>query len=278
MKQHPPSPKSVVGYVRVSSQEQAQTGVSLDAQEASIRRYCELRELPLAEIVRDEGVSAGIPLGKRPGGERLLRMLKDGTAGGVVAIKLDRLFRDAIDCLSVTAAWDKRGHALHLVDLQIDTRTALGRLFLTMLAAVAEMERNLIGERTSAALQHLKNEGVVLGGDRLGWERAGDRGQDGRLPLVPLEEEQATVRRIVELHEQAFSLRQIAAQLTKEGRPTKNEGSRWHASTVRSVLLRVERVAHRDTSMLRAAAPRGGSICGSRGSKIPACHEACTTP
>jgi DNA invertase Pin-like site-specific DNA recombinase len=226
-----------VAYARVSTTEQAAEGVSLDAQEAALRAYCTRQGLDLVRVVVDAGVSASQPLAKRPGGREVLDMVVRREVGAVVAVKLDRLFRDALDCLSVTREWDRRGVALHLIDINVDTSTAMGRLFLTLMAAVAEMERNLIGERTAAALAHVKAQGVQLGAEALGWRRTDAPDAEGRLGIVSVVSESETVDRIVELRRERHTLRAIAERLVAEGRPTKKGGG-WHPSTVRAVLRR----------------------------------------
>jgi len=128
-----------VAYVRVSSEEQVRGGVSLDAQEDRIRSYCAMTGLLLVSVIREEGVSGGKLLRDRPGGGELIQSLRRHRH--VVALKLDRLFRDAVDALNQTREWDKKGISCHLVDmggLAIDTSSAMGRLFLTMLAGMAE--------------------------------------------------------------------------------------------------------------------------------------------
>lgn len=231
----------VIGYVRVSTEEQATSGVSLDAQEAAIRAYCAMRGLELVDMIVDAGVSAGKPLASRDGGRRVLKRVRDGGIVAVVSYKLDRVFRDCADCLAVVREWDERKVALHLVDLggqTIDTGTAMGRFFLTVMAGAAELERNLIGERTKAALAHLKRQkGVQLGPPALGWTRTDQRNRDGRLIVAELAEEVATVNRIIELRAQRLSLRAIATALTHEGRATKRGGA-WRAVTVLAVLRR----------------------------------------
>lgn len=229
-------------YCRVSTREQATEGVSLDAQENSLRAYCALRRLDVAAVVVDGGVSAGKPLATRGGGRRVLDLVESGEVGSVVAYKLDRLFRDACDCLAVTAQWDRQEVALHLVDLggqSIDTSTAMGRFMLTVLAGAAEMERNQIRERTSAALQHLKTTGVQLGGEALGWTRTDDTDDDGRLVVRRVAGECDTVARILELRADGATLQAIADTLTAEARPTKRGGS-WYPATVRNVLQRAQ--------------------------------------
>ncbi|OJY17176.1 MAG: hypothetical protein BGO98_13615 [Myxococcales bacterium 68-20] len=231
----------VIGYTRVSTEEQAASGVSLDAQEAALRAYCAMRGLDLVEMIVDAGVSAGKPLASREGGRRVIDHVRTGSIVAVVAYKLDRVFRDCADCLAVVRDWDERDVALHLVDLggqTIDTGTAMGRFFLTVMAGAAELERNLIGERTKAALAHIKRDrSVKLGAPALGWTRTDERDADGRLVAREVDGEVATVNRIVELRAQGLSLRTIAATLTKEGRMTKRGGA-WRPVTVDRVLRR----------------------------------------
>lgn len=219
-----------VGYVRVSLEEQARRGLSLPDQEAKIRGYAQLFGLVLHEVIHDAGVSATKPLRSRPGGRQLLDLLE---AGGteVIAIKLDRLFRNAADCLSTVETWDRTGKHLHLVDFggqAINTASAAGRLFITMLAGFAAFERDLIAERTASALAFRKSAGQAYSRDPYGFKRDGSR-------LVQVQSEQDTLRRIKTLRANGTSLREIARQLNEEGiRPKR--GRAWYASSIRSIL------------------------------------------
>jgi DNA invertase Pin-like site-specific DNA recombinase len=152
----------------------------------------------------------------------------------VVAYKLDRLFRDCADCLAVTATWDRRDVSLHLVDLggqAIDTATAMGRFFLTVMAGAAEMERNLIRERTTAALAHKAARGERVGQVPFGYEVA----PCGVL-LAPLEAEQAVIRVIQDARAVGLSYRAIADSLNADKVPAR--GTRWHPTTVSRILKR----------------------------------------
>lgn len=205
----------VAVYVRVSTEEQARGGVSLEAQEATARAYLAMRGLELAELVVDAGVSAGAPLATRPGGARVLELVRSGAVAGVVACKLDRLFRDCGDCLAVTAAWDKAGAALHLVDMggqTVDTSTAMGRFFLTVMAGAAELERGMVRERTVAAMAHVKAQGRRVGGVPYGFRLAAD----GRTLEVD-EGEAAVVAAVRELLAAGLSLRKVSAELEARG-------------------------------------------------------------
>ncbi len=119
--------RKIAGYVRVSTEEQSREGISLDAQRARIEAYCAMRGLELVELVDDPGVSASKPLRARAGGQRLLDLLRRRRITGIVAFKLDRLFRNCADCLGNVEVWDRAGVGLHLLDLggsAIDTSSA----------------------------------------------------------------------------------------------------------------------------------------------------------
>lgn len=215
-------------YVRVSTDDQARNGVSLNAQEERLRAYCTAVGLEIVTLLREEGVSAAKPLAKRPQGTELLRLTASWQVRHVVAFKLDRLFRDAVDALDRSREWDKQGVALHLLDMggqAIDTSSAMGRMFLTMAAGFAELERNAISERTRSALAHKRDHLQVYGNTPFGFRRAGDR-------LIPHEGELATVCRIYGLHGEGLSTRQIAEELGAAGVRTKTGRKVWTKQSV----------------------------------------------
>jgi DNA invertase Pin-like site-specific DNA recombinase len=220
-----------IGYCRVSTEEQAREGVSLGAQEARLRSYCTAAGLTPVEVIRDEGVSASKPLSSRPGGAALLRAVARRQASHVVVVTLDRAFRNTIDCLTTVQAWDKANVALHLVDhggQAINTKTAVGRMFLTMLAGFAEMERRLTSERITAALRHKKAQRQAYGPTPYGFDRQGDR-------LLPNPTEQAVIRQMYRWRRAGRSLGWIADTLTQRRIPAKRRGQ-WNAYGVRHIL------------------------------------------
>ena len=221
-----------IGYVRVSTREQAESGLSIEAQIRRIIQYCEFKELKLKEIIRDENVSAGIPLSEREGGKKLLALTQQKPYT-VVAIKLDRLFRDAHDCLGVTKDWKAQGNSLQLMDLGVDTSTAMGRAFLTNAATYAELEKNLISERTKEALTQVKIQGGVLGASKYGYKRSEEVDEFGRRKVVVNPEELKVVYECQALREAGYSYQQIADKFNYEEKPTKR-GGKWFASTVRN--------------------------------------------
>ena len=203
----PAGPARVIGYVRVSTEGQADRGSSLEAQEAKLRRQAELLEVELVAIEVDAGASASTL--KRPGLQRALARLDAFEAEGLLVTKLDRLTRSVRDLGDLIDTYFKDGqHALMSASEQIDTRSAAGRMMLNVLTSIAQWEREAIGERTSAVMQHLKECGKFTGGwPPYGW--AVD--EDGA--LVASVEEQAVITRVRGLHAAGRSLRTIADEV-----------------------------------------------------------------
>ncbi len=224
----------VVGYVRVSTEGQADGGVSLPAQVARLSAYAAAMDLELVEIVSDPGVSARTL--KRPGLARALGMLDAGRAEALLVTKLDRLTRSVRDLGDLVERYFASRFSLLSVSDSIDTRTAAGRLVLNVLMSVAQWEREAGVERTREALAQVRTE-VPLGGEALGWRRVASEDPDDRCIVVPVEAELDIVQRIRALRGQRFSMRQIAATLHDEGYPTKRGGT-WAGETVRKVLAR----------------------------------------
>lgn len=226
----------VVGYVRVSTEGQADSGISLEAQKAKLEAYALAMDLELIVIEEDAGVSAKTVEG-RPGLLRALARLDSGEATGLLVVKLDRLTRSVRDLGDLVERYFAAKHSLMSVSDSIDTRTAAGRLVLNVLASVAQWEREATAERTRESLAHLKATGVLVGGVPLGRKRTAEIDRDGRRVVVEDATELAAVHRAVELRAAGSSLRAIAATLRTEGYPTKRNGT-WQATTVGRILGR----------------------------------------
>lgn len=220
-----PARTRVVGYIRVSTEHQADEGVSLDAQRARLDAFALATDLVLVGVEVDAGISAKTL--DRPGVQRALARLEDGEADGVLVAKLDRLTRSVRDLGDLVEKYFTSRFSLLSVSDAIDTRSASGRLVLNVLCSVAQWEREATAERTREALAHLKKQGVKLGAPSLGG------GSQGEI---------AAVERIGALHAEGRTLRAIAATLTAEGHQTKRGGA-WGAETVRKVLARGATVA-----------------------------------
>ncbi len=229
---------NAIGYVRVSTEEQAKEGVSLEHQEAKIRAYCALYDLKLVEIIVDKGFSAKSIKG-RPGMELLLKIAKSGEIGAVVVYKLDRLFRERIEALTTEDELRKCGVAIKSFTEHIDTSTAIGRHIFTFMSSQAAFEREQGCERTRDALQHMKDNKQVYNHPPYGWDVIG-RIVDGdkvinKGELVENEAEQAVIETMQAMKADGMNLSQIAEQLNMEGVPAK-KGGEWSAQTVKNVL------------------------------------------
>lgn len=219
-------------YIRVSTDEQASEGISIEAQQAKLLAYCQQRGLQVAEMIVDAGVSGGKYLSQRPGGQKLIEILKARKASHVVAIKLDRLFRNAADGLWTIETWDNDGISTHLIDINgmgLDTSSPMGRMMLTMMAGFAQLERSMIRDRTKVALNHKKATGKKYCQSVYGY----DFDDDGN--AVNNADEQATITLIFALRKAGKSLRAIATHLTEIGATTKRGGG-WAAATVKRIL------------------------------------------
>lgn len=221
---------NAIGYVRVSTEEQAREGVSLDAQEAKVRAWAALNDCPAPAMFRDEGLS-GKRADNRPGLQAALDAARDGAA--LVVYSLSRLSRSTRDTLALADRLTKQGGQLVSLTERIDTTTAAGRMVLTVLAAMYQLEREQIGERTRDALRHMRAQGRKTGGDvPYGFRLAAG----GR--LVEDAAEQKALRHMRELRAKGYTLRDIAAELEREGYRTRRGLVHWQARSVQRILER----------------------------------------
>jgi len=205
---------SAYGYIRVSGDRQVESGLGLEAQAKAIKDYCHSHGLTLARVFRDEAVSASRhPLSQRPQGAKLI-----GTAGPgdhVVIAKLDRAFRSLRDFATELDRWQRRGVVLHLLDLNIDSSTPVGKLIASVMAAVAEWEARRIGERIKAAYEVMRTRGLAPSG-RASLGHALVRRRKGAPRLVADIAERKIMRRIVKMRRSGLFWREIAERLAQE--------------------------------------------------------------
>lgn len=203
-----------VAYLRVSTDKQADGGVSLDAQRLKVEQYAALYDLDLVAVLVDAGASAKSL--DRPALTESLAMLDTGEAEALLVVKLDRLTRSVRDLGDLVDRYFASGAvALLSVSEQIDTRTAGGRLVLNVLASVSQWEREVIGERTSVAMRHMQTEGKYTGG-RVPY---GFRLVDGE--LVEHDVEQEVIAEARKLRNAGMTLRAVAGELSKRGFTTR---------------------------------------------------------
>jgi putative DNA-invertase from lambdoid prophage Rac len=193
----------VYGYCRVSTAEQANSGLSLDTQQQQITGYAMMKGWSVAEFFVEAGVSGSVPLADRPEGQRLLATLQPGDV--IITAKLDRAFRSAADALGTLEQLKDDKVGLHMIDLGGDvTGNGISKLVFTILSAVAENERDRIRERVRDAKRHRVTQRLYNGGKRpFGFDVV-----DGR--LVPNANEQAALKVGLGMQANGDSLRSIA--------------------------------------------------------------------
>src|SRR6266545_2796578 len=204
----------VIGYVRVSTEEQGQSGAGIEAQKSAILNEAQRRGWEQVTIIEDVGVS-GRDL-NRPGIRAALETLERGEASALVVAKLDRLSRSMLDFAGVMEMAQKQGWALVALDVSVDTTTPAGEAMANVMATFAQFERRLIAQRTREALAQKKAQGVRLGRPR-------------QLP-------QPVRTRIRNRRDAGATLAAIAEELNREQVPTAQGGAQWYPSTVRIVL------------------------------------------
>ena len=222
----------VVGYVRVSTEEQAKSGLGREAQIKKIKAYCDLYNAELIDIIIDNGVS-GKTL-NRDGLNKIIKMFQENTVDGVVVAKLDRLTRSVSDMgLLVNKIFKNK--ELISVSENIDTRTASGRLVLNVLVSVAQWERETIVERTKDALKAKRERGEKTGGDiPFGYDVLNGK-------LIYNDEEQKVINYIKRLRKKGYGYKRIANMLNNKGLKTKKGKSFSH--------MQVKRIIERELSI-----------------------------
>lgn len=217
-----------IGYARVSTADQAQHGVSLEAQTEKIQAMGTVQGANLTDILIDAGESAKSL--NRTGMTELLRKVDSGKVQAVIIYKLDRLTRSVRDLGALLERFEKKRVALISVTESLDTSTAAGRMVINIMMSVSQWEREAIGERTKDALAHLKANGLRVGNIPYGFELA----PDGKT-LIENGDEQAVIRKIRDLRDEGLSLRAIAQKLNREGYKTRKRTS-WKFQYVSNIL------------------------------------------
>ena len=165
------------GYCRVSTPGQADFGVSLDAQTEKIRGWCSINGYELIQVLVDRGLSGG-RYDNRPALQQTLQSISRGDS--LVVYSLSRLARNTRDTLTIAETLEHRGADLVSLSERIDTTSSTGKMVFRMLAVLSEFERDVISERTSMAMVHLRNSGKYTGGfEPYGYRTEGGKSSGG---------------------------------------------------------------------------------------------------
>jgi DNA invertase Pin-like site-specific DNA recombinase len=225
----------VIGYIRVSTEDQARDGVSLENQVARLRAYCALHEHDLIEVYEDRGVSGASM--SRLGAQAALAALENGTADGLVVTHLDRLTRNLRDTLHLveTHFGPSCKFSLLCIDNQLDTSTPTGRMMVSILATIAQWQREEDVERIKRAMAHKKAKGERVGSVPWGFRLAGD----GKT-LAPNHAELAVMAFALDLRRTGLSLRAIAEKIKEAGYRNRRRSTSWNPKTVGRVVRAAE--------------------------------------
>jgi len=226
-------PVRAVGYVRVSTEEQATSGLSLSHQKTRIVAFAKASDFDLVEVIEEPGKS-GKNL-KRPGMTRALEILEGGGAQALVVLSLDRLTRSVKDLGHLVEFFDRTETAIVSVQDSINTLTAAGRLVLNVLGSIAQWEREAIAERTAAAMAVKRHRGEKTGGKVPFGYNANEAGR-----LSPNPREQEGLKLIKRLRRRGYSLRKIGERLSTEGFTPRNGGA-WHPQVIKQIIRLMEK-------------------------------------
>ena len=234
--------KLAIGYVRVSTDQQANEGVSLDAQREGIQAWAKLHGYELGKVHVDAGISAK-RADNRPA---LLAAIADACNRPAVLVvySLSRLARSVKDTINISERLDKAGADLVSLSEDINTTSASGKMVFRVLAVLAEFERDIVSERTKAGLAHKRANGEKLGGDTpYGYSVVEEHRENGHpvKTLVPEPTEQKGIALACRLHAQGKKLREIAAAMEKRGYLTKR-GCPWALGSLRRMILRSQKL------------------------------------
>ncbi len=217
-------------YMRVSTEEQAKEGFSINAQKEKLTNYSEISDWAISDYYIENGVSAK-NIKDRPEINRLIEDIKTGKINNVLIYKLDRLTRSVKDLISLIELFEEYDCTVSSLTEKLETGNAVGRMFVKIIGIFAEFERENLAERVSFGYEQKTREGNYT-------NTQGVNGYDyiiGKGDLVVNEEEKQIVNRIYEMYLNGTSMLKIAKTFNDEKVPSKRGGF-WGQSTIKSIL------------------------------------------
>jgi len=232
---------NVYGYIRVSTLEQAEMGDSLDMQRNKINEFAIKNNLNVLKIFEDKGISGGIPPYLRPEMNKLLLNIEAGNGKGFIIHKIDRLSRSIKDFVNLMDDFNKRKLEIFIINPEINTKTTYGRFMLNLLSSVAELEKDIIRERTCDILQNKKAKGERTGTIPFGKKLA----ENSTCLLIDDEEEQQTINICREMRNEKYlkngkskapTYAEICNKITELERKNKSGNIKWFPNQIRNML------------------------------------------
>ena len=213
-------------YTRVSTEDQAKEGFSLDAQLDKLRSYCKARDWTIAGEYVDDGYSGRNV--KRPAYTRMMEEMDKWDT--ILVIKMDRIHRNSKNFMLMMEDLKKHGKEFVSMTESLDTSTAMGRFVMDIIQRIAQLESEQIGERVYIGMeQKARTNGGVLGFNiPYGYDYI-----DGK--LVINEDEARIVKEIYSWYSDGKSMGEIAKMLNNSKIPTK-KGGFWAKKTISTIL------------------------------------------
>ena len=233
-----PKPRAAI-YSRISTSTKTggtQSETSINEQVRRCEQYAELHDYHVVKVYRDEGFS-GTNI-DRPGYQQMMEELDEWDV--VIGYKMDRFHRNVRNAGDWADLLQKREKDFVFMDLQVDTRTAMGMFVFRIMIAFAEMEADVIKERTRAGLAGKKHDGKFVGRPPYGYQSlfavTGEKRDKGQLTII--EHEAVVVRQLFEWFEMGLNFSQVSREANKNNLPTRQEGKKWSSTTVNNVLTK----------------------------------------
>lgn len=219
-------------YIRVSTEDQAREGHSLDEQLDRIKAFCKFKDYKICKVYREDGKSAKDMKG-RPEFQKMINDLCNGVIDTICVYKLDRLTRSIKDLEEILILLEEKNCDLVSVTEDINTSNAFGKFFVRLVILLAQLEIEQTRERTIMGLVGTVKQGIPIGKLPLGYKRD-ENNKDPKLRKRAIinEEEAPTVRRIFNLYLKGYSEYSIAKILKEEG----NNLMKWKDGAVYQIL------------------------------------------
>lgn len=219
------------GYCRASTDDQK---ITLLDQEDKIKNYCAYKNYKLLDIFIDGGVSGSVKTTERPEMKKLLEKLQKGEGDGLICTKIDRLSRSSGDFVNVMNYFNKNNIQLIFLDPEIDTKSATGKMILTIMSSVAELELNMIRERTRNALRKKKEKGECYGQVPYGYDKDADNN------LIENVKEQKNIKLVKDLYKQGLNYNKICEHLIENDIERKPCSKKWFPTQISRIILEGE--------------------------------------
>jgi site-specific DNA recombinase len=240
----PKSKRTGISYVRVSTDDQAKNGVSLENQTERIRQYAEYQQIIIVREIRDEGISGGVNR-SRMGFIELLDRVEAGGIDVIVLYSLERLSRDMLTLLALERLMSEYDVELHTAEGAVNTSDPACWLSFAMKCLLAEHERRQVKYRTKRAMQHKKRKGEAFNHTPYGYQRNANL-------LVPDLTEQDVIKSINSMYQAGKRLVEIVDYLNRQGVTTK-KGKEWTPQQVKRLVAGYKETFRKGQTRLKIA-------------------------